>query len=254
MTILLDSVLQKRYLHKVQVQLMVRKKWAYLRYIQIREGLIEALKTAGEINSFLSVGCGSGLTEVALALEFPEIKFHLTDIDTNTKIQQRLGVRMTTEWAIPNVRFGTYDTLTPSPESYDLVASIEVLEHIEADKIAAINMRAASRKYVFALVPFATHETNMNPKTRESVWKNHQHYRVGYNSDSIQEIFPNITILRGCYWDDAGIKLRQKLEHLSDEEIRASFPHLAELAKTDIRNSIPSPDRKCYGMWLLSKV
>jgi hypothetical protein len=91
---MLDSVLQKRYLHKVQIQLMVRKRWAYLRYIQIREGLIEALKTAGEINSFLSVGCGSGLTEVALALEFPEIKFHLTDIDTNTQIQQRLGVRM----------------------------------------------------------------------------------------------------------------------------------------------------------------
>jgi hypothetical protein len=233
---------------------MVRKRWAYLRYIQIREGLIEVLKTAAEIKSFLSVGCGSGLTEVALALEFPEIKFHLTDIDTNTKIQQRLGVRMATEWAISNVSFGTYDTLTPSPESYDLVASIEVLEHIEAHKIAAINMRAASRKYVFALVPFATPETNMNPKMRESVWRNHQHYRVGYNADSIQEIFPDITILRGCYWDDAGIKLRQQLEHLSEEEIRASFPHLAQLAKTDIRNSIPNADGKCYGMWVLSKV
>lgn len=251
---MLDTVLQKRYLNKVQFQLMVRKRWAYLRYIQIREGLIEVLKIAGEIKSFLSVGCGSGLTEVALALEFPEIKFHLTDIDTNTNIQQRLGVRMTTEWAISNVSFGTYDTLTPSPESYDLVASIEVLEHIEDHKIAAINMRAASRKYVFALVPFATPETNMNPKMRESVWRNHQHYRVGYNADSIQEIFPDITILRGCYWDDAGIKLRQQLEHLSDEEIRASFPHLAQLAKTDIRNSIPNADGKCYGMWVLSKV
>ena len=251
---MLDTVLQKRYLNKVQLQLMVRKRWAYLRYIQIREGLTEVLKTAGEIKSFLSVGCGSGLTEVALALEFPEIKFHLTDIDTNTKIQQRLGVRMATEWAISNVSFGTYDTLTPSPESYDLVASIEVLEHIESHKIAAINMRAASRKYVFALVPFATPETNMNPKMRESVWRNHQHYRVGYNADSIQEIFPDITILRGCYWDDAGIKLRQQLEHLCDEEIRASFPYLAQLAKTDIRNSIPNADGKCYGMWVLSKV
>jgi len=252
--IVLDSVLQKRYLHKVQIQLMVRKKWAYLRYIQMREGLIEALKTAGEIKSFLSVGCGAGLTEVALALEFPEIKFHLTDIDSTAKIQQRLGIRMAAEWAIPNVKFGTYDTLTPSPESYDLVASIEVLEHIEADKIAAINMRAASRKYVFALVPFATHETNMDTKIRESVWKNHQHYRVGYNADSIQEIFPDITILRGCYWNDAGIQLRQKIEHLSDEEIRSLFPHLAQLAKTDIRNSIPSVDVKCHGMWVLSKV
>jgi len=251
---MLYPVLQKRYLNKVQLQLMVRKRWAYLRYIQIREGLIEVLKTAGEIKSFLSVGCGSGLTEVALALEFPEIKFHLTDIDTNIKIQQRLGVRMATEWAIPNVSFGTYDTLSASPESYDLVASIEVLEHIEADKIAAINMRAALRKYVFALVPFATHETNMNPKMRENVWKNHQHYRVGYNADSIQEIFSGITILRGCYWDDAGIKLRQQLEHLSDKEIRASFPYLAQLAKTDIRNSIPNADGKCYGMWVLSKV
>ena len=116
---MLDTVLQKRYLNKVQLQLMVRKRWAYLRYIQIREGLIEVLKTAGEIKSFLGVGCGSGLTEVALALEFPEIKFHLTDIDTNTKIQQRLGMRMTTEWAIPNVSFGTYDTLSASPESYE---------------------------------------------------------------------------------------------------------------------------------------
>ena len=127
----LDSVLQKRYFHKVQIELMVRKRWAYLRYIQVREGLIEVLKAAGEIKSFLSVGCGSGLTEIALALEFPEINFHLPDIDTNTNIQQRLGVRMSTEWAIPNVSFGTYDTLTPSPESYDLVASIEVLYNLE---------------------------------------------------------------------------------------------------------------------------
>jgi SAM-dependent methyltransferase len=251
---MLDPVLQRRYLNKVQIQLMTRKRWAYLRYLQMREGLIEALKTAGEIKSFLSVGCGAGLTEVALALEFPAIEFYLTDIDTKANIQQRLGIRMATEWVIENVKFDTYDTLTPSSESYDLVASIEVLEHIEADKKAAINMRAASRKYVFALVPFASHETNLNKKMRESVWKNHQHYRVGYNADSIQEIFPDITILRGCYWNDAGIKLRQKLEHLSDEEIRALLPHLTQLAKTDIRNSIPGADGNCHGMWILSKV
>lgn len=251
---MLDSVLQKRYLNKVQLQLMVRKRWAYLRYIQMRQGLLEVLKMGGEINSFLSVGCGAGLTEVALALEFPEIKFHLTDIDSKANIQQRLGLRMVAEWAIPNVMLDFYDALTPPSASYDLVASIEVLEHIENDRLAAINMRAASRKYVFALVPFATHETNMNPQIRESVWKNHQHYRVGYNADSITEIFPHITVLRGCYWNDAGIELRHKLGGLSDEEIKDLFPHLTQLAQTDIRDSIPSADGKCHGMWIVSKV
>ena len=247
---ILESKLRNRYLKKVKLQLMIRRKWAYLRYLHLREGFLQAK----EAESFLSIGCGTGLAEVALALEFPEVRFYLTDIDSDEKLKYRLGMRMVREWSIPNVNFGSYDVLKSARAPYDFVASVEVLEHIQNDFLAVANMLKASTNYVFTLVPFATAEANADPILREQVWKNQQHYRVGYNSEDLQRFFPNIATIRGCYWQDKGFQLRQHLENLSNEDIRNSLPSLIDLAINDVCEAIPNANNKCYGIWAMTKV
>jgi hypothetical protein len=50
--------------------------------------------------------------------------------------------------------------LTREPARYDLVTSVEALEHIDEDAVAAAEMLTAAAKYVFALVPFADKAAN----------------------------------------------------------------------------------------------
>lgn len=98
---------------------MLRRRWAYLRYLHLRQVLLNA----SGVESLLSVGCGTGLAEVLLALEFPDIVFHVTDVDERA-IEQSFGARMVREWAVDNVSFGSLDVLAPVRKRYGLVTSV----------------------------------------------------------------------------------------------------------------------------------
>lgn len=245
---------ERRYLKKVQLQLMLRKKWSYLRYLYLRKGFQEALTMEGDIKSFVSVGCGSGLAEIALALEFPTTQFHLTDIGNLKDLRNKLGIRMAQEWQISNVTFDVFNVLSKPSKTYDFVASVEVLEHIEDDKKAANNMVKMSENYVFSLVPFASLEENLDPKLKETVFRNHQHYRVGYNLASLSNLFPGSSIIKNCYFQKEGFQFRQKLDVLTNREIEDSLHKLQEMAERDLsdKNS-QDPDNKNYGIWILAK-
>lgn len=246
----------RRQRAKVALQLMIRRRWSYLRYLHLRQGLLQATG----VKSFLSIGCGAGLAEVALALEFPDVKFHLTDIEDLNQIQSRLGIRMVHEWSIPNVSYGVCDILKPNKQilcgGYDFVASVEVLEHIKNDTSAVSNMKKITGQYVYALVPFATKEMNANPALRAQVWKNQQHHRVGYDQQEIVELFSGLNLLtiQGCYWEQFGLKMRHELEMLSYEQIQASMKNLIKLAHLDLVQRVPSETETCFGIWLLAEV
>lgn len=251
---LISSQIKTKYLNKVKIQLLNRKKWGYLRYLHLKEGLKVALKNDVNISSFLSVGCGTGLAEVAIALEFPEIQFTITDVGRINSLEKRLGIRMIKEWSISNIKYGIYDVLTPSRDCYDFVASVEVLEHIKNDVLASQIMCQTASKYVFALIPFATEKQNLDPSLKNIVWRDHEHYRVGYNYNSLLNLFPGTIIVRGCYWENFGVKFREKLDNLSNEEIKFSALELMEIAEHDLLDSIPNNYNKCRGIWMLSAV
>ncbi|MGB7273618.1 MAG: class I SAM-dependent methyltransferase [Geitlerinemataceae cyanobacterium] len=124
---MLYADLQKKYLDKVIDQLLLRKRWSYLRYIHLREGFKKAIAEVDSMQSFLSVGCGLGFAELALALEYNQIHFTLTYFDAT---RYEIAQKIVKEWSISNVHFGMYNALNPSEDKYDFVASIEVLEHI----------------------------------------------------------------------------------------------------------------------------
>lgn len=69
-----------RRIETIKRALVLKRKWAYPRYPHTREAL---LLTEG-VETVLVTGSGHGLAEIKLALEFPEIQFHPTDIVTKT--------------------------------------------------------------------------------------------------------------------------------------------------------------------------
>lgn len=247
----LEPVLRKKYLQKIQRELMLRRGWVYLAYLHLRDAFQQVHQ---ECESFLSIGCGIGLAEIALALEFPETDFHLTEIMVDNDLKYRKGMQIVSEWSIPNVTFGFYDILTPAPARYDFVSALHVLEYIENDLLATAQMRAVSEKYIYTVVSFATLEQQSDPTLKERAWKRQQMYRVGYDRDNIQRLFPNVILSRGCYWNEGGAKLRQELEKISDKEIQTSLTDLVKLAEIDIKDQEWDINDKCSSILMLAKV
>ncbi len=233
----------------VQLRLLLGKTWRYLRYLHLREAL--TLATGAE--SVLVVGAGNALAELAIAIERPELQFIVTDHAGENVPSRRIAEELVRKWGIKNIRFGVYDALQPPTETADVVASVEVLEHIKQDEAAAANMGVAARKYVFCLVPFADRATNANQATAARVWEKCQHFRVGYDADRLSALFPNPVTIRGCYWKDAGFRLRSMLTPLDEETIKSTRDNLASLAATDVRVGIPRVSADAQGIWILSK-
>lgn len=228
--------------------LLNKKRWRLLRYMHAREGML----LAGPVQSVLVVGAGYGLAEIALALEWPNTTFHLTDhggathdFDAARDLADRLG--------LTNVTFGQLDILSPAQagERWDMVMSIEVLEHLLDDWRAAEGMMQRARRYVFTLVPYATQATNADPVARRRALEKAEHVRVGYDAAMLNMLFPGAGVTRGCYWLDAGHPMRLRLDSMTNDEMAAHFDALLVEAATDLRDQIPAP-REALGIWRLS--
>ena len=239
---------KENYLEKVKTNLLLQKTWRYLRYIHSRE----AIKILGEGN-VLVIGAGLGLAEVALALEFPKVHFHLTDWK-NASHSLNHAKKYINEFNLNNITFGELNILDPAKATkYDLVYSVEVLEHIKDDNRAAVNMHELSKQNVFCLVPFADDATNADPIRRKRVLEKCEHYVAGYDSKRLIELFPNPIALRGCYWSDAGLVFREQLNDLNESDILSTKNNLFEIANKDLRPIIPTHS-EAQGIWILSKI
>lgn len=232
---------------------MLRNKtWRYLRYLHFRDAV---KRVAKEIEHVCVCGAGHGYAELAVAAEFPHITFTLTDT-----MNSRLGypnyhytMDMAWKWGVENLRFSIWNVLESTHRRFDLVASTEMLEHIQDARNAADNMRAAATKYVYCLVPYADKATNANPDRRRYAWEKHEHFVYGFDAETLSSLFPNAVMLAGTYWKDRGRTLRELLDKLNDEEIRARVRELQKLAETDLVNAIPTSLKDALGIKILSR-
>ena len=246
-----SSVFLARCLAKTSATLLVERRWRYLRYLHLREAVSAV---AHDINSVLAVGVGKGLAELALALEFPRIRFHLTDIVSATTPNWSFVKRAVREWQLTNVHFDTLDVLDPPSITADLVCSTEVLEHIEHTTLAVQNMVDAAHKYLFALVPFADPAYNADPERRRRVLETHGHFVCGFDRPTLVDLFPSPIEIRGCYWRNKGLAFRALLEELDAQTIRDNVEYLAELAKDDVTpGHEPHARSEAAGIWILAR-
>ena len=233
----------------MKVVLLKGKTWRYLRYIHARN----ALSLAEDWKDILVVGAGNGFAEIALALEYPDKHFYLSDYEnaTHSTLHARALIK---RYKINNISFIDLNILDKPERQYDIVYSVEVLEHIKDDVLAAHNMLLSARKYIFCLVPFATPADNQNKELRQRVLETHEHHVVGYNAEELSQFFIDIVKIQGCYWTDAGVIFRKKLTAMSLNDIECNIPELVNEASLDIKDSIPTSLREALGIWILAKV
>lgn len=217
----------------------------YLRYLHLREA-VRLSRPA----SVLVIGAGRCDAEIAIANDFPDLRFHVTDwAFRRTRLERARGLAR----GRTNVSFGELDIMAPElDEKFDLVASVEVLEHLKDDDRAASNMRALSSKHVFCLVPFARPCDNANAKRRRRVWENNEHYVVGYDPKRLMELFPDPVEIRGAYWADVSIALKREVEGLSPEQVLEKADRLKWIAEQDLRPDIPKTMKQAMGIWTLA--
>lgn len=204
------------------------------------------------VESYLAVGCGRGIADIGLALEFPDIHFHLTDFESPRTPNYSQAQKVVSAWSLSNVSFGVCDILKKIPSDFDVISSVEVLEHVHEDRQAAINMLEAAEKAVFAVVPYASKQDQSNTRKQERAWQHHEHYRVGYDEQDLKVLFGHVDMVRGAYWSDAGLLLRESLNQLSDVEIQDSRSALVATASLDVRTSIPDSIDEAQGIWAIT--
>jgi SAM-dependent methyltransferase len=107
----------------------------------IREDIVRRV-TSLDVHSILDVGCGSGENLAALAASG---KYELSGVDVS-----RQGIELARK-AVPAAHLLEVLDVEQRvlPEKFDLVMSIQVVEHIVDDVAAIRNMAAMSRRYVF---------------------------------------------------------------------------------------------------------
>ena len=227
----------RRVAFRVLRRVVNRRNWAVHRHVH----LVAALETAlavESIDTVLSVGCGSGLTELFLAVSHPEVHFTLAELDLGRFAWTR---QMADAWAIDNVTFATHDLLAPSAGPLaDFVASIEVLEHIEDDQTAARNLVACARRFLYLLVPYCSAAELGNPGLAARMWERHEHHRVGYTRATFDALLGDHERLidRNCYLLPEAIELRARLGAMSDDEVAAARNELVRAAADDVQNRL----------------
>lgn len=235
---------REKFILSSRVTLLKRRGWAYLRYLHTRH----ALGQLKDCESLLFVGTGYGFAEVALAAEYPERRFVLTDYPGATHDFVRAR-ELVERGELQNVEFGRLDITAPDLRTrVDAVLSVEVLEHIEDAALAAENMLAIAGRAVFCLVPFATPQQNASESDRARAWRRHEHYVVGFAKADLRALFGQTTQVRGAYWHDAGMVLRERLAGMSPEEITDQAAELFDLAKADLRDGAPSSKHDAMGI------
>jgi len=227
-------------LKQAQTILLKTKGFAYLRYLHLREFI--AVRSS-EIETVGICGAGKGIAELAVALEFPQIRFLLTDIVAEGRPPRPnyfTCMEYVMKWNVLNVRFGVWDLLKPQSVKFDVVASTEVLEHIKDATLALRNKTAAAKKYVYTLIPYATADQNADAQRRLNAFSDHGHYVCGFDASFFRAVGKPLTIA-GAYWRSYGVPFRAKIADLSGPEVDSSFDELVSEARGDLTPGEPSP-------------
>lgn len=170
---------EKLLLETIRFNILKSNGWAFLRYIHLRD----FISSQSNINSVGVCGTGMGFAELALALEFPNLDFYLTDIICEGRPNFHRVMELTFRYNLRNIRFGIWDTLKKSPQKFDSIVSTEILEHIKEAGLALQNMIDACNKSVYCLAPYAPEDVNLNIENRLAAYIQHEHFVCGFDEN-----------------------------------------------------------------------
>jgi hypothetical protein len=237
-------------LRLIRLNLLRSKGWRYLRYLHLRDFIFRFREN---IVTVCSCGSGLGFAELAVALEFPDIEFLITDVVFPPgRPNYFKAMDLVMRWNIKNIRFGVWDLLQPSCRQYDAVVSTEVLEHIQNANIAMQHMLGASIYSTYILVPYADAKTNANAESRLDAYLKHEHFVCGFDEEYFRGFNNKNVDVFGTYWHDRGCVLRERIASMPNEDIDKYFDDILSMANDDITTTPPEKG-KCAGVKAIFK-
>ena len=164
--------------------------WIRAHYFQWH---VSSLARSRNFRYVLDAGCGTGMYSRMLAKWLPNARIHAVDI---------LAL---TEWkdAPHNVAFETLDLRQlEERDRYDLIVTVDVLEHIHDNADVIKRLACALRKdgYLYIAVPSETQEQHFFPQHWFSLfheWEEHEHIGTQHTLTQLKDIVQN-TGLKLC--------------------------------------------------------
>jgi SAM-dependent methyltransferase len=205
----LESVLGKYPLLRSGFFALMNRLFLRSRYVAKE---LTSLRRCGlDPKKILDAGSGFGQYSFRLARIFP--KAQVLGVDTKSELVES-GNRYASRRGISSVRFQVNDlTALPFENEFDLVLSVDVMEHIEEDRRVLANISRSLKKggYFLMTTPYVHH-----PLQREEVFVE-EHVRAGYTRDETLEKFSEAGlevrrfIITYGPWGDCAWRLLQRL-------------------------------------------
>jgi SAM-dependent methyltransferase len=218
-------------LHRLLVDCVCQQGHYFLRLAH----LADSFGQTKDVETILSVGCGEAYQESFLAGRFPQVRVDATDVSLEeSQINQN---------SFPNIQFQQLDILqVDSTPEYDLVMSIECLEHIQDYEKAFQNMAAKVKpgKYFYLSVPFASKEEQQDPKLCQKEWQEFQHYVPGFSFEDLTRMFSKngfrILQATNMFYVPLEQNINSWLSLMNGENLEQAMPYIIQLFLLDVAN------------------
>jgi SAM-dependent methyltransferase len=236
----------ERFLDRHLLECIRLRRYFFLRLAHLAEALG---RIPEPVSDALSVGAGVAFQEAFLAGRFPEMRLVATDLDLSP-----------IEFPMPNLIRERLDILQP-PEGrqYDLVFSIECLEHIADYRRAFRHQVAMVRpgKYLYLSVPFASVEEQRDPEMRRVAWEEFGHFTPGFTFTDLEELFAEngLELLHASnmFFLDVVLPVRRIVERLAPAELECAAAEIARLLLFDLKSERVPTSRQAEGIRFLGR-
>lgn len=236
----------RRYLDRHVYACVDQRRYFFARLVHLADAVG---RIPEPVSRAIAIGSGAGYQEAFLAGRFPGTDVLATDVE-----------RQLLDFPMPNLRFDTLDLLAPPREErFDLVFSIETLEHVPDPRTAFRNKAALVRPggHLYISVPFASREEQKDERLRRLAWEAAEHYTPGFDYADLEELFAEngleVVHAANMFHTDLIFPLRELVERLSPAELESGAGEIARLYLRDVRDVRATSIRQAEGIRFLGR-
>ena len=237
-----------RYIDRHLYECIRLKRYFFLRLVHLADAF-GRIGSYQNVASVLSVGAGAAYQEAFFAGRFPGMRVHASDTEPTL-----------VEFPMANLTTGYLDLLAgPGEPEYDLVFSIECLEHIHDWRTAFANKAARVKpgKYFYISVPFATREEQQDEGLRRSAWEHAQHVTPGFSFEDLEELFEanGLDVLHAAnmFFCDLVHPLRRLIDRLDEGTLESGAIEIARLYLRDVAERRAHNSKEAEGIRFLGR-
>ncbi|GEM_PF-1291545 len=246
-------------LSQVCNRLLSARGGALMRHVHLRA----AFAACDGIRTFMSVGEGSALPELALAVEFPDVQFLAARWDPCSLAEDEAAPTP----APPNFRLEKLPSGAWPGDRYDFVAAVDASRLGGGLEPVAERARSLARLWAFLLESRFRPRSEPQPSLRwsrpfgrisrpaeeavEAAWWSDL-AAAGDVRTGVTRFCPGLVRAQGCLWEDRGARLSRQLEALEATAIVAARDKWLAAAQSDLLVKPGESLGRANGFWALA--